>query len=119
MYDFFYFFLFTTGTLLGATRNDPIFKSWLKNTDLNNDIGINKNSNKNNEINFIEYLPLADRIVRILEILLENYEGINLSNTDVNSNDIDVSNLNWIFKEFELIDLLINQVKKIFYFSYI
>ena len=118
MYDFFYFFLFTTGTLLGATRNDPIFKSWLKNTDLNNDIGINKNSNKNNEINFIEYLPLADRIVRILEILLENYDGMNFNSNDNNNNDneIDVSNLNWIFKEYELIDLLINQVRKDFFF---
>ena len=111
------FSVLITGSIIGASRNDPLFKSWLRNTDLDNDLGIN-NSN-NNKINIIEYLPLADRIVRILEILVENYEGINLSNTDVNSNDIDVSNLNWIFKEFELIDLLINQVKKIFYFSYI
>ena len=109
-----------TGTIIGASRNDPLFKSWLRNTDLDNDLGINNNNdNNNNKINFIEYLPLADRIVRILEILLENNEGINLSNTDVNSNEIDVSNLNWILKEFELIDLLINQVRKIFNFSYI
>ena len=109
-----------TGCIIGASRNDPLFKSWLRNTDLDNDLGINNNNdNNNNKINFIEYLPLADRIVRILEILLENNEGINLSNTDVNSNEIDVSNLNWILKEFELIDLLINQVRKIFNFSYI
>ena len=119
IYDFFCFFLVTIGTLLGATRNDPIFKSWLKNTDLNNDIGINKNNNKNNnEINFIEYLPLADRIVKILEILLENHDGMNFNSNDNNNNDneIDVSNLNWIFKEYELIDLLINQVRKDFLF---
>ena len=106
-----------TGSIIGASRNDPLFKSWLRNTDLDNDLGINNNyDNNNNKINFIEYLPLADRIVRILEILLENNEGINLSNTDVDSNEIDVSNLNWILKEFELIDLLINQVRKIFLF---
>ena len=61
---------------------------------------------------------MADRIVRILEILLENHDGMNFNSNDNNNNDneIDVSKLNWIFKEYELIDLLINQVRKVFFF---
>ena len=113
-------FISLLGSLRSATNNDKIFKTWLKNTELENDIGIgisnnydiNNNNNNyynNDKIDFVEYLPLTNRIVRILEILLENSDGID--NNENNENKFDLSNLNWTFREFELIDLLINQVK--------
>ena len=113
-----------------AVKTDPVVKSWLKNTDLERDIGLNNRSRRNSmnngenhendengdfeRVEFIEYLPLVDRMVRIFVILLENSNGIivggNNGNQGNENNLIDYSNLTWILREFEFLDLLISQV---------
>ena len=51
-------------------------------------------------------------MAKILEILNENSDGIVVGGErDGHGNVIDFSKFSWILREFELIDLLISQVK--------
>jgi hypothetical protein len=71
-------------------------------------------SYKNGNYNYshqIEYTPMVDRMVKILEILLDSTGGMVVGGENNNYGDyIDVSKLSWTLREFELIDLLISQV---------
>jgi hypothetical protein len=66
---------------------------------------------KYNYYHKIEYTPMVDRMVKILEILLDSTGGVIVGGENNNTGDyIDVSKLSWTLREFELIDLLISQV---------
>ena len=78
-----------------------------------NDLRKSVNENKNGNNFFIDYKPLVVRMVKILEILNENSNGIVVGGErDGFGNLIDISKLSWVLREFELIDLLISQVNK-------
>ena len=65
----------------------------------------------NNITHKIQYAPMVDRMVKILEILLDSTGGVVVGGDDNNNGDyIDISKLSWTLREFELIDLLISQV---------
>ena len=87
---------------------DPQTKSWLHGNDFEKSVTNNKKGNSP----LIEYKPLVIRMVKILEILNENSNGIVVGGErDGYGNLIDISKLSWVIREFELIDLLISQVK--------
>ena len=71
-----------------------------------------KNYKHGNKITHkIQYAPMVDRMVKILEILLDSTGGVVVGGDDNNNGDyIDISKLSWTLREFELIDLLISQV---------
>jgi hypothetical protein len=64
---------------------------------------------------YVEYLPLVDRMVRILEILIEKQGGIVVGGRrgrgDESALAGDTDRVGWILREFELIDLLISQLE--------
>jgi hypothetical protein len=85
------------------SKRDPVFKTWISDTGLEKRI-ITDTPN-------IEYVPLVDRIVRILEILLKsNANGLNLTSGE-NQGGVDMSNFSWVLKEYELINVLVSQLE--------
>ena len=74
------------------------------------------NDIKNGKYLLVDYKPLALRMVKILEILNENSNGIVVGGErDGYGNLIEISKLSWVLREFELIDLLISQVNIVLY----
>ena len=74
------------------------------------------NDIKNGNNLLVDYKPLVLRMVKILEILNENSNGIVVGGErDGYGNLIEISKLSWVLREFELIDLLISQVNIVLY----
>ena len=103
-----------THTLTGTSKSvDPHTKSWIYENDLRRSVSDNKNGNNNV---FVEYEPLVMRMVKILEILNENSNGIVVGGEGYGCGNVtNYSKLSWVMREFELIDLLISQVNKILF----
>jgi hypothetical protein len=77
-----------SGTVKGMSKRDPVFKTWISDTGLDKRIITDTPD--------IEYVPLVDRIVRILEILLKsNANGLNL-NSGGEKGGVDMSNFSWV-----------------------
>lgn len=102
-----------THTLTGTSKSvDPHTKSWIYENDLRKSV----NGNKNGNISFVEYEQLVIRMVKILEILNENSNGIVVGGEGYGYGNLtDISKLSWILREFELIDLLISQVNLVLF----
>lgn len=97
---------------MGSSKADPIFNTWMEESNLKSVLENSKNYKHGNNITHkIQYGPMVDRMVKILEILLDSTGGVVVGGDDNNHGDyIDISKLSWTLREFELIDLLISQV---------
>ena len=113
------------GTIRAAATHDPIYHQWLADNGLNETLMGTKNMpNRGTESSVIigipshiDYSPLVTRMVRILELLLEKQGGIVISGKPEEYNERGMfssntnPNLSWILREFEFVDMLINQLE--------
>lgn len=73
-----------SGTIKGMSKRDPVFKTWISESGLEKRVITDTPD--------IEYIPLVDRMVRILEILLKS----NKNGVDLDKEGLDMSKFSWV-----------------------